>query len=128
MAKPIHHEVEFHGTPQQVYDAYMNASARMQYTEGKAEISSEEGGAFSCHDGQIVGRNLELLPGKRIVQAWRVSGWPEGLYTTVHFELTADGEKTKLVMDHHGVPDAFEEHISGGWHARYWEPLRKHLA
>ena len=77
---------------------------------------------------RIVGRNIELVKGKRIVQAWRVSGWPEGLYTTVHFELVPDGDKTKLVMDHYGVPDEFEEHIAGGWHARYWKPMAKYFA
>lgn len=128
MAKPIHQEVTFSTTPEGLYDAYMSADKRAEYTEGKAEISGEEGGAFSAHDGQIVGRNIELVKGKRIVQAWRVSAWPEGLYTTVHFELVPDGDKTKLVMDHYGVPDEFEEHIAGGWHARYWEPMAKYFA
>lgn len=128
MAKPIHHEVAFKGTPDQVYAAYMNAEQRAEYTDGAAEISDEEGGAFSCHDGQIVGRNLELVPGERIVQAWRVSAWPEGLYTTVRFELSAQGNETKLVMDHFGVPDDFEPMIAQGWEARYWGPLAKYLA
>lgn len=128
MAKPIHHEVTFNGTPQQLYDAYMLEAQRAEYTESAAKISLENGGEFSCHDGTIVGRNLELIPGKRIVQAWRVAGWPEGLFTTVHFELSAEGDGTKLVMDHYGVPDEFEPHIDEGWHARYWGPLKKYLA
>ncbi len=128
MAKPIHQEITFEATPEQVYAAYMEPGQRAQFTDGATEISSDEGGPFSCHDGQIVGRNLELVPGRRIVQAWRVSGWPAGLYTTVHFELSAEGGKTTLVMDHYGVPDEFEEHIAGGWHARYWEPMQKHLS
>ncbi len=128
MSQPIHQEITFPATPEQVYDAYMNAESRTKYTEAPATISSDEGGAFSCHDGQITGRNLELVPGKRIVQAWRVSGWPEGLFTTVRFVLSATDDGTQLVMDHYGVPDEFEEHIAGGWHARYWDPMRKFLS
>lgn len=128
MSKPIHQDLTFDATPDQVYAAYMSPAQRAKYTEGEAEISADEGGAFSCHGGQIVGRNIELIPGQRIVQAWRVSGWPEGLYTTVHFELSASEGGTQLVMDHYGVPDEFEEHIAGGWHARYWDPMRKFLA
>lgn len=127
MAKPIHQEVTFTGTPEQFYDAYMSSAKRAEYTGAKAEISADEGGAFSCHEGQIVGRNLELANGKRIVQAWRVAGWPDGLYTTVHMELTGDGSKTTMVMDHYGVPDQFEEHIAAGWHKNYWEPMQKFL-
>jgi hypothetical protein len=34
-----------------------------------AEIQSEVGGVFSVFAGHIVGRNLELVPNQRIVQA-----------------------------------------------------------
>ncbi len=127
MAKPIHQEITFETTPEQFYDAYMTAALREKYTEGDATISADEGGTFSCHGGTITGRNIELVPGKRIVQAWRVKGWPEGLYTMVQFELSAQGSQTKLVMDHSGVPDDFEEHIAGGWHKQYWEPMKKYF-
>ena len=125
MSQPIHQEITFDATPDQVYAAYMNPAQRAQYTEGEVEISADEGGAFSCHGGQIVGRNLELIPGQRIVQAWRVHAWPPGLYTTVHFELAEGEGGTRLVMDHYGVPDDFEKHIADGWHARYWGPMRE---
>lgn len=46
----------------------------------------------------------------------------------MHFELCATEGDTPLVMDHYGVPDDFEEHIAGGWHAQYWDPMRKFLA
>ncbi|MBL4683550.1 MAG: SRPBCC domain-containing protein [Nannocystaceae bacterium] len=128
MAKPIHQEVTFNGTPEQFYDAYMNEKKRAKYTEGATTISMEEGGTFSCHGGTITGRNIELVPGKRIVQAWRVAGWPDGMYTTVQFELSESDGKTQLVMDHCGVPDEFEDGVASGWHARYWEPLQKFLA
>jgi len=127
MAKPIHQEVTFNATPQAVYDAYMNPEHRAQYTEGAVEISQEDGGSFSAHGGIIVGRNVELIAGQRIVQAWRNSQWPEGLYTTVHMELTAEGDGTKLVMDHYGVPDESEDGVASGWEARYWEPMKKFL-
>ena len=128
MAKPIHQEVTLPGSPDAVYQAYMDPAKRAEYTSAPAEISAEEGGSFSCHDGQIEGRNIELIPGQRIVQAWRVSAWPAGLYTTVRFELSAEGGGTKLTMDHYGVPDDFEDGVASGWKDRYWGPLEKFLA
>ena len=53
------------------------------------EISADEGGAFSAYGGRVLGRNVALVPGARIVQAWRASGWPDHVYTIIRFELPA---------------------------------------
>lgn len=124
----IHQEVSFATSADNLYSAFTDAKVHAAFTGGKSEIADAEGGAFSLHDGQIVGRQIELVPGKRVVQAWRVAGWPEGLFTIVRIELESKGGETKLTLDHAGVPDEMVEHIAGGWHARYWEPLQKHFA
>ncbi len=124
----IHQEISFAASADQLYSAFTDASVHAAFTESKSEIDNTEGGAFSLHDGQIVGRHVELVVGKRIVQAWRVAAWPEGLYTMVRIELEKTDKGTKLTLDHAGVPADFAEHIAGGWHARYWEPLQKHFA
>ena len=46
-----------------------------------------------------IGRNVELLPNHRIVQAWRVVTWPEGVYSIAKFELKPHGSGTQLVFD-----------------------------
>lgn len=128
MSAPIHQEVVFNASPDRIYRALMNPAEHSAFTGGPAEISGEAGGEFSCHGGQVVGRNIELVPNQRIVQAWRISAWDEGVYSIVKFELASEGGETRLIMDHAGVPEAHVEHITGGWHARYWEPLREYLA
>ena len=75
----------------------------------------------------ITGRNIELIPEQRIVQAWRVGNWPEGIYSIVKFELTADGTATKLVLDHTAFLEGAADHLDPGWHQMYWEPLKKYL-
>ena len=79
-------------------------------------------------DGAIVGRHVELVPGKRVVQAWRTQRWPEGLYSIVRFELSGKGKQTKLVFDQSGHPDDDQDMLSGGWHKMYWEPMAQMLA
>jgi activator of HSP90 ATPase len=128
MSDVIHQEIELDATPDRIYEALMDAAQHSAFTEGPAVVSRDEGGAFSCHDGRIVGRNIELVPGSRIVQAWRVAAWEPGLFSVVRFELRPEGGRTRLVMDHSGVPPEFREHIAGGWQARYWGPLAKFLA
>jgi hypothetical protein len=40
--------------------------------------------------GMIIGRNVELVPNQRIVQAWRpTADFPKGPYSLVKIELTA---------------------------------------
>jgi activator of HSP90 ATPase len=119
----IHQEIELSATPDRVYEALMDSAQHGAFTGGPAQISRDEGGAFSCHDGRIVGRNVELVPGARIVQAWRVAAWEAGVFSMVRMELRPEGERTRLVLDHSGVPAEFREHIASGWQARYWKPL-----
>lgn len=128
MSDVIHQEIVLAATPDRVYEALMDSEQHGAFTGGPAQISRDEGGAFSCHDGRIVGRNLELVPNGRIVQAWRVAAWEPGLYTVVRMELRPEGERTRLVLDHSGVPPEFREPIASGWEARYWKPLTELFA
>ncbi|MBM3517093.1 MAG: hypothetical protein FJX56_04250 [Alphaproteobacteria bacterium] len=129
MAEPIHQEVVIKASPKRVYDALINAQQFSAVTGGApAEIEREARGAFSFFGGRIVGRNLELVPGRRVVQAWRAGDWDEGVYSIVRFELSEQGGETRLVLDHVGFPDAARPHLESGWPAMDWEPLRKYLA
>jgi len=75
-----------------------------------------------------VGRQLELVPNQRIVQAWRVVDWKPGDYSIARFELTEQGSQTKVNFEHKGFPAGTAEHLASGWEEHYWEPLRKFLA
>jgi|SRR5215471_4525607 len=123
----IHQEIDLKGSPQRVYEALLDSKQFTAFTGAAAEIHREAGGAFSCFEGQIVGRNVELMPGRRIVQAWRSNGWPDGSYSIVKFELNQQGSGTRLVMDHRGFPDGKREQLEAGWKQHYWEPLAKYL-
>lgn len=129
MSLPIHQEVVLKAKSQRVYEALTDASQFSKVTGGApTEISREAGGLFSCFGGMITGRNLELVPNRLIVQAWRAANWPVGIYSTVKFELQEKGSNTKLVLDHAGFPEGNGEHLAAGWKANYWEPLEKFLA
>lgn len=125
----IHQEITFNATPRRLYQALLDAKQFSEFTGGApAQIDAAVGGAFSCFGGMITGRNVELDPDRRIVQAWRAGNWPEGVYSIVRFEMTGQGAGTKLTFDHSGFPDGQREHLDGGWHKMYWEPLRKYLS
>ncbi len=128
MSQSIHQEVTIKANPQRVYAALTDAKQFSAFTGGApATIEAAAGGAFSCFGGMIAGRNIELVPNKRIVQAWRAGNWPDGVYSIAKFELQENGKETKLVFDHAGFPAEQAPHLEGGWHKMYWEPLKAYL-
>ena len=125
----IHQEVDLPASPQRVYEALLDSKQFTDFSGGRvAVINRELGGTFSVFDGHIVGRNLELLPGRRIVQAWRVVPWPEGVYSIARFELNPQGSGTHIVFDHTGFPTELAEHLASGWQENYWAEMRKYLS
>jgi activator of HSP90 ATPase len=139
-AEAIHQEVSFNVPPARVYDALTDAKQfnkvvqlsaamkSMSIGNKPVEISRQAGGVFAAFGGYITGRQIELVPGQRIVQAWRVGSWAPGAYSIARFELSAQGSGTKLVFDHTGFPQGDAEHLLAGWKGNYWEPLEKVLA
>jgi uncharacterized protein YndB with AHSA1/START domain len=124
----IEQQVTFDALPQQVFDALTQAKQFSAFSGGApADIDARAGGAFKCFGGMISGRNVELLPGRRLVQAWRAGNWEEGVYSIVRFELASEGQQTRLVFSQSGHPAAQEPHLAEGWPKMYWEPLARHL-
>lgn len=128
MQAAIHQEIAIKASPKRVFDALTSADQFSALTGGApASIDATEGGAFSCFGGMIVGRNLELVPEQRLVQAWRAGNWRAGAFSIARFELQADGTGTKLIFDHTGFPADQGDHLDAGWTKMYWEPLQTYL-
>ena len=128
MSEPIKQEIILKATPEQVYNTLTNAESFSELSGGApTEISETAGGSFSCFGGMILGRNIELVPRERIVQAWKVKGWPDGVYSIVRIDLRANGSETLLTLEHSGFPANHREHLAAGWNSNYWEPLKKYL-
>jgi activator of HSP90 ATPase len=123
---PIHQEADFTASPQRVYAALVSTKEFTAFSGMPASVTNAVGGAITLFEGHITGRNVELLPGKRVVQAWRTVDWPAGVYSIARFELTAKGTGTHLVFDQTGFPEAERASLAAGWESHYWAPLRKY--
>jgi activator of HSP90 ATPase len=139
-AEAIHQEPVFKATPVRIDDALTDAQ-QFQKVEllgramkssdlaaNAAQISREPGGSSAIFGAFIVGRQLELVPNKRIVQAWRETSWNPGVYSIAKFELTEQGSGTKLIFDHTGFPASAGEHLAAGWKSHYWDALEEFLS
>jgi activator of HSP90 ATPase len=128
MTKNIRHKVTIGAAPKKVYAALIEEKRHAKFTGEPATISRKVGGAFSCYGGYVSGINLELVPFKRIIQAWRGKGWPAGTYSIATFALAkAAGGKTRLTFTHVGVPSSHAKDINLGWRTFYWKPLKAYL-
>jgi len=123
--KRIRQSVTFRAKPHEIYEMLMDSRKHARFTEAGASISRKVGGKFTAYDGYIRGVNLELAPGKKIVQEWRGRDWPEGHYSKVTFSLKKVETGTRLTFTQAGVPARFHKNINQGWHDAYWTPMKE---
>jgi uncharacterized protein YndB with AHSA1/START domain len=125
----IRQTVLLEASPVEVYAAYTDPKKHAAFTGQAARGAPKVGGKFTAGDDYIMAKYLELEKGKKILQEWTTTEWPEG-YPPSLLELTlkAKGKKTELTMVHSKVPQDRVEYYAEGWKEFYWEPLKKYLA
>jgi activator of HSP90 ATPase len=114
--------------PAEVYEAFIDAKKHSAFTGSKATGDGRVGSKFTAWDGYISGKNIELEPGKRIVQEWVTSKWPED-FPPSRLELTFKKVKggTEISMVHSDVPAEQADELKGGWTQFYWKPLKDYF-
>jgi activator of HSP90 ATPase len=114
--------------PIEVYEAFVNSKKHSAFTGSKATGEGKIGAKFTAWDGYISGKFLELDEGKKIVQEWITSEWPEG-YPPSRFELTFRKVKdgTEVLMVHSDGPSEQSKELREGWNEFYWKPLKTYF-
>jgi activator of HSP90 ATPase len=138
-AEAIHQVAVFKASRKRVYEALLDTKQFDQVIQlsgvmksmapggEPTAINRQVGASFALFGGYITGRQIELVPNERIVQAWRVGNWDPGFYSIAKFELAEQDSGSKIVFDHTGFPMGQGEHLAAGWKTNYWEPLQKFL-
>ena len=121
--KTLRQSVLLRATPHEVYEALMDSKKHAEFTHSPAIIDRKVGGEFITFDGWASGTTLELIPDKKIEQKCRAADWPQGHYSTVTFELSAEGQQTKLVFTQAGIPEDLYSDLESGWVEFYWDNL-----
>ena len=110
-------------SPEDVYVALTNPVTLQLWTGEPAEMSTEPGSEFSLWDGSITGQNIELEPGKKLVQQWYFGDQPEKSIVTIL--LHSKGMGTSVELIHTNIPEEDYEDIVDGWNNSYFGPLRE---
>jgi activator of HSP90 ATPase len=85
------------------------------------------GGAFSAWGGHLTGYNLVLQPGRKIVQAWRATGWWPNHYSIVIFDIRPARRGARLQFTQIGIPPHRYSGHYRGWIETYWTPMKEIL-
>ncbi|MGA2421557.1 MAG: SRPBCC family protein [Candidatus Acidiferrum sp.] len=123
----LHQEVILKTTPQRIYEAILDSKQFTVFSGLPANIDPQAGGAFTMFGGLIEGRNVELTPSTRIVQAWRPAHWEPGVYSIVRFDFKPQADRTLVGLEHYGFPAGDYDHLYSGWTEHYFEPLKKYF-
>jgi uncharacterized protein YndB with AHSA1/START domain len=127
--KTITQKVVVGAAPADVYAAFVNPRLHAAFTGAAATGSARVGGRFTAWDGYISGVNRELVKGKRIVQDWQTTEWPEGADPSrVEFSFRPVKGGTEIRMVHSHVPAEQADSYRQGWIDYYWEPLKAYFS
>ncbi len=116
-------------TPARVYAAWLDPDEHSEFTGGRATSDARVGGKHTAWDDYISGHNLELVPARRIVQAWRTTEFPSGAADSrleLHFEAKGRAETTLLLV-HTNIPAGQGSMYKEGWGEHYLEPMREYF-
>lgn len=137
----IKQTVTIPASPKEVYSALMSSVKHTKITGAKALIGKKKGDPYYTYDGYITGRNIELVPGERIVQSWIAmeDKWPAGHESKITFRLKAKparrgagkvnaGDSTVISFLHEDVPEVIAKNFVTGWKDYYWNPLKAYFS
>jgi uncharacterized protein YndB with AHSA1/START domain len=111
--------------PQAVYDAWLNGERHAAMTGSPAHGEPVVGAHFDAWNGYVRGTNLELEPGQRIFQSWRAADFPQDAPDSrLEIEFRHEGDGTRLILRHTGLPDGKGTDYEQGWEDSYFEPMR----
>lgn len=125
MAKTIEQRVKLKASPQSLYDTYMNANKHSAVIGRRVRIRPRAGAAFTAFNDMLRGKNLLLVPGRMIVQAWRSKHWrsrDDDSILVLRFRRAPGGAEVHLT--HVNVPDHDYAGVKKGWPTYYWKPWR----
>lgn len=126
--KTIRQSVIVPASPAEVYEAFVDPKIHAAFTGSPAKGSRRVGSHFAACGGYIDSVHRELVPGKRIVQDWSTTEWPEGApVSRLELTLKRVAKGTELRMVHSNVPASQADSYRQGWIDYYWKPLNAYF-
>ena len=111
-----------------VWDALINPKQINAWGGGPAKMEGKVGTKFTLWGGSIWGKNIEVIPEKKLVQEWYSDDggkWEKPSIAT--FTLQSENNTTIVELIHKDVPADVVADIDDGWKAYYLGPLKEYV-
>jgi activator of HSP90 ATPase len=117
---------ELKASASELYECLTNLERLAAWTmDGHLTFENHVGGTFSLLHGAISGKNVELVPGKKIVQEWRLKSWPQNHHSRLTIEFKEGGDSTMVHITQENVPKSEEEAIRANWDRMYFDRIKQ---
>ena len=125
MKKIIKKIYEISAPKEQVWKSLIDPKMINEWGGGPSTMDEKVGTEFQLWDGDIHGKNIEVVKEKKLVQEWFEGDWPNP--SIVKFTLHTENNITILELEHTSVPDEDFDDIEKGWDEYYLGPIKKLL-
>jgi activator of HSP90 ATPase len=112
-------------TIDQVWQALVNPTIIDKWGGGPSKMDSKVGTDFKLWNGDIYGKNIEVVNESKLVQEWFGGDWKKP--STLTFTLKKDDHGTILELEQINVPSEEFDDISQGWDDYYIGPMKSFL-
>lgn len=93
---------------------------------GPAKMNSIVGAEFSLWGGSVFGKNIEVIPEKKLVQEWYSENkWDKPSIAKFTLEKEKTGAKVELI--HTDMPIEEYNNLDEGWKIYYLGPMKEFL-
>ncbi|OAA51688.1 Aha1 domain family [Metarhizium rileyi] len=120
---------EFRTTAEEMYQTFVDPQRLAAFTRSPPKLfeGAHKGGKFELFGGNVSGEYLELEPGKKIVQSWRLSQWPAGHFSELHIDFDQNNvdHVTLMSVQWKGVPVGQEEVTKRNWLEYYVKSIKQ---
>lgn len=121
----IQQTYHIHGPVQSVWAALVQPKHIAVWSGAPARMSAKVGAGFRLWGGDIHGRNIAVIPKKKLVQEWFGGDWTKPSMVTI--TLAAEKAGTRLRLIQTGVPAGERHEFADGWKLYYFGPLQAHV-
>ena len=120
MKKTIKKVYKISSPVDRVWQALVDPAVIDEWGGGPSKMDSNTGTDFELWNGDIYGKNIEVIPKSKLVQEWFGGDWAKPSIVT--FTLKKDNSDTILELEQFDVPDDEFEDIESGWDDYYIGP------
>ena len=123
--KNIRKTVHIKAPREEIFTAITNPLTIELWSGYQAVMEPVPNTPFSMFDGDITGTLLAIEPPTRLEQQWDFGDQPAPSIALI--ELSEEGNKTRIELNHSNIPDEAFDNINIGWKEYFFGALKSYL-